>query len=48
MWCNEGLGGVGAVGAVDACQKMWVGLTMMKQNVCHLSMSVQGWGGMSS
>lgn len=35
-------------GGVDTCQKMWVGLTMMKQNVCHLSMSVQGWGGMSS
>lgn len=33
---------------VDTCQKTWAGLTMMKQNVCHLSMSVRGWGGMSS
>lgn len=27
---------------VDTCQKMWAGLTMMEQNVCHLSVSVQG------
>lgn len=30
---------------VDTCHKVWVGLTMMKHNVCHLSVSVLGWGG---
>lgn len=39
--CGTMGGGV----VVDTCHKVWVGLTMMKQNVCHLSVSVLGWGG---
>lgn len=37
------MGGGGVL--VDTCHKVWVGLTMMKHNVCHLSVSVLGWGG---